>query len=434
MGSGSINGVSIPESQIIELGDSTRRFEGYLDNLNLTGQNFISGEANGFSSVISLSELGGGPTPISLTIDPISSGTPKANTNLGATHMKGGDIINIKAVFNTNDVSGIMVFDSGISDGISESSYGLVDTGDGNYTATIPIEVTSNRSGPQSIHIVAKNSFGTSGNISSSSNSIDLDQIYPSVSITNPTSYNGRSDGLREGESTTFSNSISNWSANEGDTVFYSGLSSEISINQTAVFQNPKTVNYQGGIFSLSNNLEVSASRLSNGATDSDQGSIKIANGPIIEAVLLNATATSAQSPNVIGLSEIKGGDIIDCYVYVDGNGVSLNQIELSLHDVGISDGTQTAFSYYSEAQVMNNTASPYHGKFQYKVPISVTSLTSRDGNQICTITARNNYGTQSDSVSSSSTVNVNNSDFPTVSVILLVTPFPNKRSRVLKL
>ena len=106
IGSGSINGIPIPESQITELGDRTRRFEGYLDNLNLTGQNFISGEANGFSSIIPLSELGGGPTPISLTIDPISSGTPKANTNLGTTHMKGGDTINIKAVFNTNDVSG----------------------------------------------------------------------------------------------------------------------------------------------------------------------------------------------------------------------------------------------------------------------------------------------------------------------------------------
>ena len=331
----------------------------------------------------------------------------------------------------------IMILNSGASDGVPESNYGLFDTGDGNYTATIPIEVTSNRSGSHSIHIVAKNSFGTSGNNYSSSNSIHLDQVYPSVLVTNPTSYSGRSDGLREGESTTFSNTILNWSADEGDTVFYSGLSSEISINQTGIFQSSKTASYQGGIFSLSNNLEVFASRLSNGATDSDQGSIKIANGPIIEEVLLTGAAVSAQSPNIIGSSEIKGGDVIDCYVYIDGNGVNLNQIDLSLHNVGISDGTQTAFSYYNQAQVINDTTSPYHGKFEYKVPVSVTALTARDGNKACTFTARNNYGTQSD-IALSNVANVNNSSFPTVSIDSITYPpfqqaLKNSQSAIIK-
>lgn len=423
MGSGSIEGMPIPESQIVELGDRTRRFEGYLDNLNLTGQNFISGEANGFSSVIPLNELGAGPTPILLSIDPISSGTPKANTNLGVTHMKGGDTINIKAVFNTNDVSGIMILDSGISDGVPESNYALVDTGDSNYTATIPIEITSNRSGLRSVHIVAKNSFGTSGEVSSSSNSIDLDQVYPSVSLTNPTSYNGRSDGLRSGEFTTFSNSISNWSSGEGDTVFYSGLNTEITINQTSVFENPKTVSYQGGIFSLSQNLEVFASRLSNGSNDSQKGSVKIANGPIIEAANLDGVASSAESPNIIGLSEVKGGDVLDCYVYVEGNGVNLNQIQLSISSNGVSDGSQSSFAYYNQSQIVNDPSSPFFGKYEYKVPIKVTSLTSRDGQNNITVTAKNNFGTESDPVSSNNCT-VNNSDFPIISIDSISYPF----------
>ena len=61
--------------------------------------------------------------------------------------MKGDDQINVYALFESNDV-GIKVYDSGISDGIAYTQYPLNDTGDGNYTATIPITITNSRNGP----------------------------------------------------------------------------------------------------------------------------------------------------------------------------------------------------------------------------------------------------------------------------------------------
>lgn len=415
MGSGFIDGQQIDTGNIVELGDYTRRFEGYISGLNLVGKTEVTGVANGFTGTISLSEAGAGPTPLYVTIDDISNATPKPGENLGNSALKGDDTINVFATFDTSDVTGIKVYDSGISEGIGYTSYALTDTGDGNYTATIPVSIDSVRVGSQAVAIVANNNFGTAGNDTVSSNSVTLDQTYPSISASDPASYNGRSDGLREGESTTFVNSISNWSAGAGDTVLYSGLNSDILISDSGVFQNPKTVSYNDGIFSNSDNITISANRLSNGATDDENVSVKIANGPIIEAALINSTATSTVAPNVLGFTEIKGGDTIKCYVYVDGNGVNLDQIELSVANNGISDGSQTAFTYYDVNQIMS--AGPYAGKYQYEVIVNVTSSTARDGENTITVTARNNFLTESDSVVSTTSSPVNNSVFPVLSI-----------------
>lgn len=415
MGSGFIDGQQIDTGNILELGDYTRRFEGYVSGLNLVGKTEVTGVANGFTGKISLSEAGAGPTPLHVTIDDISNATPKPGENLGNSALKGDDTINVFATFDTSDVTGIKVYDSGISEGIGYTSYALTDTGDGNHTATIPVSIDSARVGSQSVAIVANNNFGTAGNDTVSSNSITLNQTYPSISASDPASYSGRSDGLREGELTTFVNSISNWSAGAGDTVLYSGLNSDIIISNSGTLESPKTVSYNDGIFSDSDNITISASRLSNGATDDENVAVKIANGPIIEAALLNGTATSTVAPNVLGFTEIKGGDTIKCYVYVDGNGVNLNQIELSVANNGISDGSQTAFAYYSVNQVMS--AGPYVGKYQYEVIVNVTSSTARDGENTITVTARNNFLTESDSATSTTSRPVNNSVFPVLSV-----------------
>ena len=415
VGEAYINGQQIPNENITELEPNSRHFEGYISGLNLSNLTGVTGSANGFTGVISLEEVGVGPTATSVTIDSISNATPKNGENLGSTSLKGGDSINVFADFDTSDVTGIKVYDSGISDGLDYSAYSLSEISPNNYRATIPITVNSSRTGAQAITVIAKNEFGTAGQDKASSNNVNLDQDYPIISASNPANYSGRSDGLREGESTTFINTISNWDVNS-DQVLYSGINNDIVISNSGSFENPKTVSYNNGIYSDSDNITIKASRDSNGATDSQNVKVKIANGPLIEAVLVNVTASSASAPHVIGTSEVKGGDVVDCYVYIDGNGVSINQIDLSVKDEGMSDGSQTSFTHYSVAQVLNSPQSPYHGKFQYKVPINVTNSNSRNGIQQVTIQARNNYGIYSDSVSSSGSTTVNNLS-PSVSI-----------------
>lgn len=421
MGTGYINGQQIPTGNVTELGNHTRRFEGYISGLDLAGATIATGSANGFTGTISVTEAGAGPSPTSLHIAPITGATPKAGENLGTTHLKGGDQINVYATFTTSDVTGIKVFDSGISDGIAYTSYSLTDTGDGNHTATIPVTVTADRSNAQGVSIVAQNTFGTAGNETSSYNTINLDQVYPSITASDPTSYDGRSDGLRSGEDTTFANTISNWTDGV-DYILYSGIESpdyEISITNSGTWENPKTVSYVSGIYNNSDNLRINVSRTGNGATDSDDVKIKIANGPVITGIDLSSTAASATSPDVVGTSQIKGGDTVNADVYLSGNGVLISQIKLSVSNAGVSDGTQTAYTYYGT----NSTEAD--GSFKYTVPVKVTSSVGRDGNQDVTVTAQNQHTSmgRSDSFTSAASAEVHNSTVPTVTISSIAYP-----------
>ena len=409
IGSAFINNQEIPSSNIIELGSFTRRFEGYISGLNLAGEDNITGVANGFTGTISLSEAGAGPTPLSVTIANISTATPKAGENLGSTDLKGGDQIDVYATFDTSDVTGIKVYDSGISNGIGYSFYSLVDTGDGNFTATIPIEINNSRVGLNGISLVANNNFGTAGNDTSSLNQVSLDQTYPSISASDPTSYNGRSDGLREGESTSFSNTISNWSDGV-DYILYETLSNEISITGSGNYESPKSVSYVQGVFNSSENLRIDVSRTGNGATDSSDVTIKIANGPVITGIDLSSTAASATSPDIVGSSEIKGGDIVNAEVYIDGNGVGGGDIDIYVLADGVSNGMQQNWSSYSYSTLGD-------GSFKYTVPVQVTSSSSRDGDQSVSMRPRNNFSTIGDDFTSTDTAVVNNGNYPSVSI-----------------
>jgi len=408
VGYGSIEGVKIPDDQIVELAGFTRRFEGYLDNVSYTGQEYISGEANGKSALISLKELGPGPTPTSLVISDISSAIQKSGTELGTTHLKGDDQINVTAVFDTDDVYAIHVYDSGISDGIAESSYPLSGNGDGTYTAIIPVTITNNRTNGQSVSIIARNNLGSSGDAFTSSNQINLDQTYPLISASDPSSYNGRVDGLRSGESTTFVNSISNWNASNGDIVSYSTIINNISITNDTLLESPKTVSYLSGNYSDSDNLRIRAVRINNGAVDTDDVKIKISNPPQISAISFDSGATSAQSPNLIGTSEVKGGDVINSYIDVQLNESDANDIRLQILNSGLSEGQ--GYSNYSHSGLSN-------GVHRYTVPIIVTNQSSRDGVVGIQAQLQNSFnGIIGDEFSSSNSVTLNNTA-PSVSI-----------------
>tara|TARA_B100000989_G_scaffold298809_1_gene290012 strand:+ start:378 stop:2993 length:2616 start_codon:yes stop_codon:yes gene_type:complete len=423
VGFASINGQAIPLENIEELGDNTRRFKGFLDNVNLEGFTGITGHANGRSTIIPLNELGGGPEAVNIMIDEISNATARPGHELGSSHLKQGDTINIFVDFDRNDVDFIKVHNHGLAEEIDFSNYNLVDIG-GLFRATIPVTV-SNRSGPSSVAVQAINTFGATGDLKEStdyghtSGTRDLDQLYPIINASDPTSYNGRSDGLREGESTTFSNSILNWQ-DTTDTVSYSSLNSEISITNSGIFESPKTVNYVGGIFNNSDNIEIHALRTNNGATDTERVKVKIANGPAIISGSLDSLATSTTSPHIIGTQEVKAGDTINSEIVVDGKGVSINNISISVQNEGVSKGTQTSFSStYSKTTLSDGT-------YKFTVPISVfgsIGSSNRDGDQAASFKARNNFGTQSDKFTTTDTAKLNNGSAPSVSISSITYP-----------
>tara|TARA_B100001094_G_C18194816_1_gene809993 strand:+ start:842 stop:3424 length:2583 start_codon:yes stop_codon:yes gene_type:complete len=409
VGEAFIEGQKIPLSNIDQLGTDTRRFAGYIDNLNLEGNTTISGEANGRSVIIPLTELGSGPEALDIRIDPIESATPKAGQLLGSTHLKQGDTINIEADFSTDDVSLIKVFNSGISQGVDFSSYTLSEN-NGTFTATIPVEI-SNRNSAQFVAIQAINSFGSTGDAVHSTGFINLDQAYPSISITEPTNYNGRSDGLREGEATTFTNSVSNFDENS-DFIEYRELDNSISISNKNTLESPKQVSYQAGIFNNSDNAEIYVFRTGNGATDTEALTVKIANSPEITGALIASTASTAVSPSILGSSEVKAGDEVEAKVYIDGKGSAINDISVSVSNKDLSDGTQQSFSSsYSKTTLSD-------GSFEFTIPVKVFGPLgngSRDGQQGASFKARNNFNSQGDEFSSQPLANLNNGTIPQI-------------------
>lgn len=414
IGVAKINGQEIPFNNITELGTDTRRFEGYIDNLNLEGLTGITGEANGREIVIPLVELGAGPTPTNVYIDELSTATPKQGELLGTTHLKQGDLINVYAEFNRDDIQSIKVHNHGLAQEVNFASYALEDLG-GTYKATIPVFV-SNREGDQSVAIQAIDSFGTTGEVRESSDFAHtsgtraLDQKYPNIIASDPTSYNGRLDGLREGEFTTFNNNISNW-VNGVDYISYTSLSSNISINNSGDFESIKTVNYETGIFSDTDNIEIYAIRTGNGATDLDRVTVKIANGPVIVSTQMDNLASSSTAPHIIGTDQVKAGDVVNSKVEIDGNGVSINSISIEVLNQGISDG-QSYSSSYSKSTLPN-------GNFEFLVPLDVCGNIGSamcDGIQSATFKARNNFGTESDSATTTDTAEVHNSTVPSIS------------------
>jgi hypothetical protein len=417
MGAAYIEGQQIPFGNIQQLGNNTRRFIGFIDNLNIEGKTQLSGEANGRTVIIPLSEAGGGPEAIDIRIDPITDATPKPGENIGLTHFKQGDYLNIYVDFDTNDVSSIKVLGSGLAQQINFANYSLAES-NGVFTATIPITVSNVSNGSHGVAVQAVNAFGSTGDAISSevfahsSGTRDVDQIYPSISASNPTSYNGRTDGLREGESTTFNNSISNWNSSS-DLVSYT-TSNDISITDPSVFQSVKTVDYVQGIYNNSNNVTISASKTSNGATDTDSITVKIANGPQITGASLQSTASSAASPHSIGSSEIKAGDIVQSEVFIDGKGTSINNISVSVRNEGVSNGSQTSYSSsYSKTTLPD-------GSYKFTVPINVygsIGSSTRDGNQPAAFVVRNNFGTLSDKFTTSDTATLNNGSIPSVNI-----------------
>ena len=416
LGEASIEGQIIPLSNIQQLGSHTRRFLGFLDNINSEGKTQISGEANGRSVIIPLTELGGGPEAIDIRIDSIDNATPKPGENLGSTHLKQGDTLNVYADFNTNDVNLIKVLGSGIADEIDFTSYPLSENS-GTFTATIPITISNINNGSYGVSIQAVNSFGSTGDAVSSesffhsSGARDIDQVYPSINASDPLSYNSRSDGLREGESTTFSNTITNILST--DIVTYTP-SSDISITNNNTYETTKTVTYIQGIYNNSDNVQIYAARQANGATDTDNIKVKIANGPVITGATLSPLASLASSPHSIGLAEIKAGDTVQSEVFIDGKGVSISNISLSVRSEGVSNGSQTSYSSSYDKTTLSD------GSFKFTIPINVygsIGSSTRDGDQPAAFIARNNFNTLSDKFTTTDTATLNNGSIPSVNI-----------------
>lgn len=439
-GTGHINGVPIPLSNTQELGSQTRRFQGHIDNLDAAGSTVISGMVNGSSAYgvsgfVTLEEVGPDPFAEDLFLDSIVNCIPAPGMLKGTDALKAGDILNVfvdfdptKVVDPRQEITGVQVANSGISIGTDWIAYNPTTLANGIERVTIPVTI-SNRDGDHGVAVRASNKFGAIGDFAVSNihfvgfdDSRLLDQAYPiiTVSADGPTSYNGRTDGLREGETTQLTNSISNWDIliDHIDYSFSSYNGTNVTIDNPNVFENPKTLRHNAGIFVDQSNLTITATRFFNGSISSSDSKVKVANAPEIVDITMSSTAISAAAPHQIGTTDIKGGDTIRTLVSVDTQGSDPDEILISVIDSGISDGTQSSLS-----KKWTGTPTPLGGDvYQYTVDVFVTSESSRDGLQRVEMKASNEYGTVGEIYASVGQIEVDNVG-PTISIDSITYP-----------
>jgi hypothetical protein len=426
-GTGYINDIPIPDQNLLELGSHTRRFEGHIDNLNSEGLTSITGFVNGLSRYgvsgeVTLEEVGPDPFPENLYIDETANATPLFSTLLGTDALKKGDVINIfidfdpqKVVDPRQEITGLQVKDFGISDGTDWLPYNPVTLANGLERTIIPITVSS-RNGDHGAAVRASNKFGATGDYAVSNidfvgfdDSRLLDQAYPIITVSpdGPTSYNGRTDGLREGETTELINSINNWDVLV-DSVLYSFTSyngTSVIIDNPDTFENPKTLRFNAGIYVDQTNLSIKATRFFNGSISIEESKVKIANAPEITNIAIISPAISATAPHRIGTSDIKGGDVVRTTVTVDTQGSNPNGMLFSISDNGISDGTQTSW-----LQRWTSAPNSLGGDiYEYTVDIKVTNSMTRNGLRRVHMRAQNEYGTISDEFVSTDQIEVDN-------------------------
>ena len=139
----------------------------------------------------------------------------------------------------------------------------------------------------------------------------------------------------------------------------------------------------------------------------------------------MDSLASSASSPHITGDAQVKAGDVVNSKIEIDGNGVSINDISISLSSSGISNGSQNSYSSsYSKSTLAN-------GNFEFSIPINVYGTlgsSTRDGNQPATFTARNNFGTLSDAVTSIDTAEILNGIIPSITINSISYP-PNQNA-----
>ena len=358
VGTASINSNEIPTGNLSEHSAETRRFNGFIrgDFGGLNG--FVTGLANGRNSVLTLNELGGGPEATALYIDEIANSTPKAGHARGTTALKEDDSINVFAEFDTNDVTGIKVDSFGLAKGVSYASYSLTDIGGGKYKATIPVTVSS-LTGPQSVRIQAKNSFGTEGGAvlsSGPSGQRTLDPLYPSIdaNINYLNDWKSSQQGLgwdavsSDAVSGRYSLSITNFSNgvdlftgslgedSSDDRVLFTdsagsslGRSIETYASNLNVLFNTGYAGVRDNKYDSNFKMIVAVQRVSNGAKVSKNSPLQIHNSPqVLTDGKLDQLAFRAQSPHIIGQSEHKQGDLVSGEFTIYTKGASTSDIK----------------------------------------------------------------------------------------------------------
>lgn len=322
MGTGYINGVQIPTSNITELGDKTRRFEGYIDNLNLTDENVVSGSANGRTGYLNLFEIGIGIPAEDVSIAQINTATAAPGSDLGTTHLKNGDSIDIEVVYDTNKFghplqipASINVYNESLAEQSNHTnlSWHVSPLGAGFSGVTLPV-VVSNRDGDLGVCIDSTNYAGItaakqcSTDFVAPNRSRPVDNITPVISF-GLVDYPAGQKAIKDAESVTVNHTILN-----ADSYSYSSNNGDLNIASATSYETAKIASrINGGYNVSSNNFNITATKTTNGLIVSSATNVKIANVPLqLTIPNLNGNIQSGPNPGAVYNFDLDSDQILN--------------------------------------------------------------------------------------------------------------------------
>lgn len=261
-----INGVNavLTKSAVGASVDASRVYTGYADIVvSATGDtpiNVVSSTGATAAGVVRM--LAAGPAFSALVIGSL----PGAQTEA-----KSGDVITVTGSV-ANDATYAEILASGAAASIAVLTLGAADSAGAGFKTVTGTFTVGSGTGSRTISARARNSFGTYGTTFGSSNSITLNQTYPTIGAIS-IAYPASQGALKGTESATVTATITN-----ADTYSYTS-SADLSVGSPTTYAAGKTVSRVSGTYvNGTNNYFISATKASNGATSTAQAAIKIAN------------------------------------------------------------------------------------------------------------------------------------------------------------
>lgn len=242
---------------------SDKRF--FTGSYNLTGitaddYTITATSSTGAVGVIEIHRAGAGPNVASVTIGALPG---------SQTEVKSGDVVQVSGIV-PNAATYVEVIAGGAASALSAQTLGANDSaapGYKNFSGTFTV---GSGTGSQTIQARARNVLGTFGANAVSTNSVVLNQTYPTIGARTITYPVGQS-ALKGAESASVSATVTN-----ADTVSYTA--NNLSVDSPSTYAPTKTVTRTGGGYIIgTNNYTITATKASNNATSTASSAISIA-------------------------------------------------------------------------------------------------------------------------------------------------------------
>ncbi len=205
------------------------------------------------------------------------------------TEAKAGDVVTITGrVPNTATYAEIIA--GGAAASLSSLTVGAADSFSAGFKTISGSFTVSSASGAQSITARARNALGTFGTNTVSTNTITLNQTYPTIGAFSIT-YPATQSALKGSETATVTSTVTN-----GDVVAYS-TTANLSVANPNTYASAKTVTRLSGTYSYgANNYTITATKTSNNATSTASTAVSIADVAPTASIAITGSPARLQS------------------------------------------------------------------------------------------------------------------------------------------